>query len=331
MEGISLDAEAGAEAENLDDLFQRLEASGRLVRIDPSWRATMYRGTMLSARELEALRQITDVVRLGRVRRIEADRIVLERGETETGADVLHVDCTALGLNNAPATPIFQPGRIVIQQIRHLSPSFNAALIGFVEGHRDDDADKNRLCPPNPYASTIKDWPRMMSRTWRTEARWLSEPDVSAWVADSRLNLLRLFPIRRLNRPRRWPSSGFSRTLLPRSSGSRSSLNRAIEHQAAPRSSRSAAPAFITAGARRPPFPAPSLAREARKATASTPRRSSMRVVLARRPNPASSGAAAAPPVGSVLVSDTSGRVGPVSDDVDHRIGATAGEVLLDA
>jgi hypothetical protein len=194
MEGISLDAEAGAQAASIGDLFERLEASGRLVRIDPSSPATMYRGTMLSARELEALRQIEGVVRLGRVRRIEADRIVLERGETETETDVLHVDCTALGLNNAPATPIFQPGRIVIQQVRHLSPSFNAALIGFVEAHRDNDADKNRLCPPNPYASSIEDWPRMMSRTWRTEAPWSSEPDVSAWVAKSRLNLLRGLP-----------------------------------------------------------------------------------------------------------------------------------------
>jgi hypothetical protein len=194
MEGISLDAEAGAQAANVDDLFERLEASGRLVRIDPSLPATMYRGTMLSARELEALRQIEDVVRLGRVLRIEADRIVLERGETQTGTGVLHVDCTALGLNNAPATPIFQPGRIVIQQVRHLSPSFNAALVGFVEAHRDNDVDKNRLCPPNPYASSIEDWPRMISRTWRTEARWLSEPDVSAWVAKSRLNLLRALP-----------------------------------------------------------------------------------------------------------------------------------------
>ncbi len=66
-------------ATDVDDLFERLEASGRLVRIDPAWPATMYRGTMLSARELEAVRQIEDVVRLGRVRRIEADRIVLER------------------------------------------------------------------------------------------------------------------------------------------------------------------------------------------------------------------------------------------------------------
>ena len=194
MEGTSLDAEAGAQAANVEDLFERLEASGRLVRIDPSWPATMYRGTMLSVRELDALRQIADVVRLGRVQRIEADRLVLERGEIKTGADVLHVDCTALGLNNAPATPIFQPNRIVLQQVRYLSPSFNAALVGFVEAHRDNDADKNRLCPPNPYPSSIKDWPRMMSRTWRTEGRWLGEPDLSAWAAGSRLNLMRALP-----------------------------------------------------------------------------------------------------------------------------------------
>lgn len=190
IEGLALDSEAAAHALNIDDLFERLEASGRLVRIDPSWPATMFRGTMLSGRELAALRQITDVVRLGQVRRIEADRIVLDRGETPTATDVLHIDCTALGLSSAPATPIFQPGRIVLQQVRHLTPSFNAALIGFVEARRGSDEDKNRLCPPNPYPSRIEDWPRMMSRTWRTEGQWSREPDVSAWVAASRLNLL---------------------------------------------------------------------------------------------------------------------------------------------
>ena len=191
MEGFALDAEAGAQAASIDDLIERLEASGRLVRIDPSSPATMYRGTMLSCRELDVLRQITDVVRLGRVRRVEADRIVLERGETQTATDVLRIDCTATGLSNAPAMPIFQPGRIVLQQVRHLSPSFNAALIGCAEARRDSDVEKNRLCPPNPYPSSIEDWPRMMSRTWRTEARWLSEPDIAAWVAASRLNLIR--------------------------------------------------------------------------------------------------------------------------------------------
>jgi hypothetical protein len=194
MEGIAADAEAGAGAADVDDLFERLEASGRMQRIDPEHPATMFRGTMLSDRELAALRQIEDVVRLGRVRRIEVDRIVLERGETWTGPETLHVDCTALGLSNAPATPVFQPERIVLQQIRHLSPCFNAALAGFVEARRDDDVEKNQLCPPNPYPESVEDWPRMMRRTWRTEARWLREPDLTAWMAASRLNLLRGLP-----------------------------------------------------------------------------------------------------------------------------------------
>lgn len=194
MEGIALDAEAGAQATGVDDLFDRLEASGRLSRIDPSQPATMYRGTMLSARELEAVRQIEDVVRLGHVRRVEADRMLLERGEVDTGPDVLHVDCTALGLPAVPATPIFQPGRIVLQQVRHNSPSFNAALVAFVEAHRDDDDAKNGLCPPNPYASGIGDWPRMMTRTWKTERRWLNEPDLPGWLTKSRLNLLGALP-----------------------------------------------------------------------------------------------------------------------------------------
>lgn len=194
MQGIALDAEAGAQAEGLDDLFQRLEESGRLVRIDPSQPAAMYRSTMLSAHELQALRQIDNVVRLGRVRRIEADRIVLERGELATGRGVLHVDCTARGLRVAPPTPIFQPRQIVLQQVRHGSPTFNAALIGFIEAHRDNDSDRNRLCPPNPYPNSTEDWPRMMSRTWRTERQWLSEPDLATWVSQSRLNLLRALP-----------------------------------------------------------------------------------------------------------------------------------------
>ncbi len=194
IEGLALDAEAGATASGISDVVERLESTGRLLRIDTSWPATMYRGTMLSFRELDAVRQIKDVVRLGHVRRIEADRILLDHGEAPTGPDVVHVDCAAFGLNNAPGTPIFQQPRIVLQQVRHLSPCFNAALIAFVEVHRDEDADKNRLCPPNPYPSRIEDWPGMMARTWRAEGRWLRESDVSAWVAGSRLNLLRDLP-----------------------------------------------------------------------------------------------------------------------------------------
>src|SRR5262249_3513457 len=165
MEGSALDAEAGAGATGLDHLFERLEASGRLTRIDPDAPATMFRGAMLSARGLEGLRTLEGVIRLGRVRQIEAGRVILEQGEFEIDDDTVCVDCTALGLRNAPPTPIFQADRIVLQQVRHLSPCFNAALVAFVEAHREDDEERNRLCPPNPYASSIEDWGRMMSRT----------------------------------------------------------------------------------------------------------------------------------------------------------------------
>lgn len=191
MEGLAVDAQAAAEAESVEDLFERLEAAGRLVRIDPSAHATMYRMTMLGPGEIEALRRIGDVVRLGRVRAIEPDRILLERGEVDAAADDLHVDCTARGLRSAPAVPVFQPGRIVLQQVRQNSPTFNAALVALLEAHREEDADKNRLSPPNPYPSSIGDWPGMNRRTWQVEQRWLAEADVSSWVAESRLNLLR--------------------------------------------------------------------------------------------------------------------------------------------
>ncbi|MCB0827899.1 MAG: NAD(P)-binding protein [Solirubrobacterales bacterium] len=194
MAGLAADTEAAASATDLTDLFDRLEESGRLNRIDRSAPATMYRGTMLSAGELEALRQIDDVIRLGHVDRIERDRVVLTHGEIPTGAEVLHVDCTALGLADAPARPIFEPGRIVVQSVRHNSPTFNAALLGFVEAHWDDDSEKNRLCPPNPYASTTADWTRMMSRTWQTEQDWLGEPELMGWMSQSRLNLLGALP-----------------------------------------------------------------------------------------------------------------------------------------
>lgn len=53
---------------------------------------------------------------------------------------------------------------------------------------------------PPRYPSRIEDWPRLMCATWRTEAQWLSEPDITAWMAASRLNLMRALPDHRVDR-----------------------------------------------------------------------------------------------------------------------------------
>jgi hypothetical protein len=165
---VADEAEAGASALDLTDLCHRLEECGRFLRLNRSLEPTMYRGTMLSRSEATALRQVRDIVRLGHVRGVHADRVVLDQGEIVTGADVLHVDCSARGLAASPEKPIFAPGVLTLQQVRHNSPTFNAALLGFVEAHRDDDVTKNRLCPHNAYASTSAAFARILSRTWQT-------------------------------------------------------------------------------------------------------------------------------------------------------------------
>ena len=194
MFGLSLDTEAAAQADDVADIFDRLESSGRVLRIDPEVTPTMFRATMISQAEQAALRTIEDVVRLGKLRSIEADRLVLDQGEVPTDSQVFHVDCSALGLNAAVSVPTFGPGTITIQQVRQASPTFNSALVAFVEAHRDDDEEKNRLTPTHPYPSTVDDWSRFMTTTWATEMVWGNEPDLAAWIAGTRLNLLRAFP-----------------------------------------------------------------------------------------------------------------------------------------
>jgi hypothetical protein len=104
--------------------------------------------------------------------------------------------CTSTAPPAGSATPCHPDLRPADRaaEVRHNSPTFNAAVIGFVEAHRESDTEKNRLCRPNPYASSVEDWTPMMRRTSRTAGTWLGEPDLAAWVADSPLNLLRGLP-----------------------------------------------------------------------------------------------------------------------------------------
>jgi hypothetical protein len=126
IEGVSLYLEAAAQAGDVTDLFGRLEACGQLVRLDSAVEPTMYRCATVSQAELGSLRRIENVVRLGRVVHIAADRIVLEEGSIPADGGQIHVDCSAAGLRLSPGRPIFADGRITLQQIRACQPAFNA-------------------------------------------------------------------------------------------------------------------------------------------------------------------------------------------------------------
>jgi hypothetical protein len=187
-EGVALQLEAAAQATSLDDLFRRLNAADQLLRVDESVTPTMYRAATVTARELPQLRRIENVVRLGKVRRIERDTIVLDEGTIPTGPRHLHVHCAAGGLNAAPSVPIFAPDRITPQSIRMGVVPFNAALIAYIEATRHDIAEKNRLCPPNRYPSAAIDWLRGTLIALNADARWSKESDIAEWLNRARLN-----------------------------------------------------------------------------------------------------------------------------------------------
>jgi hypothetical protein len=91
----------------------------------------------------------------------------------------------------APGRPIFESDRITLQQIRTCQPTFNAALIGFVESLDHDDAEKNRLCPPNPYPDTATDWITATRISQGAQDIWSQHPELVAWLERSRLDAAR--------------------------------------------------------------------------------------------------------------------------------------------
>ena len=76
--------EAASAAASLDDLFLRLEDAGIMLRIDRSVTPTMARTPTLGVWELELLRTIENVVRLGHIRSVSRGRIDLEHGSVRS-------------------------------------------------------------------------------------------------------------------------------------------------------------------------------------------------------------------------------------------------------
>ncbi|RJP69486.1 MAG: NAD(P)/FAD-dependent oxidoreductase [Comamonadaceae bacterium] len=187
LAAIVAELEAARDASSLPDLFDRLEAARLLQRIDPAVQPTMYRCAIVSEAELAQLRRIRNVVRLGHVQAIGADRIVLERGEIATSARHVHVHCSAGGLPRGPVQPVFQGQRIVPQYVRRCSPTFSAAFIAHLEATMDDEHEKNALCEPVVVPQVPLDWLRMHLQTGRNQLRWSQHADVQDWLRRSRL------------------------------------------------------------------------------------------------------------------------------------------------
>ena len=195
--GVAANTLASAiDARSPDELFLRLEAAGVMLRIDRDVVPTMAKTPTLGRWELELLRTIERVVRLGHIRNVNRGEIEFDNGSIPLAPRSLIVHCAASGLSYPPLTPIWGPDKIRLQTIRAGFPCFCAALAGYVEATRDDDGERNRLCPPNTLPDSPSNWAEMQVRGALAQRAFSAEPDIVMWANQCALNPARLDPSR---------------------------------------------------------------------------------------------------------------------------------------
>jgi NAD(P)-binding Rossmann-like domain len=179
---------AAAEAKDGADFGRLLEKQDVFVRVDPGVEPEMFRGATISNLELAALRTVERVVRKGKVRGISSSSLLFEQGEVAAEPDTVYVDCTAAGLPPAAVRPVFAPESITLQYVTIGFASLSAATIGVVEATRDDDAEKNRLCPALTFTGNIRDVLDLANVGMTGIMVRSAESDLATWTDGCRLN-----------------------------------------------------------------------------------------------------------------------------------------------
>lgn len=180
--------ESVAQADSIPDLFRLLEQNGVLTRIDPTVTPTMFHGATVCQKELDMLRSIEKIIRLGRVQRITESEIILDHGKVPTSKNRIHVDCTASAISNLEITPIFQGDRIIPQTIRSYQPLFSASLIAYIESNFDNEDKKNGLCQVVPLPNHDTDWIRMLAIFMTNQYSWGQHKSIRKWLLGNRLD-----------------------------------------------------------------------------------------------------------------------------------------------
>ena len=183
--GMGGQLESFGAADSLDGLMTALEERDLILRLDREVWPTKYRCATVSREELERLRLVKNVIRKGRVGRIDPTEIVLEEGTIPTQESVLHVDCTADGLARRPSRPLFEGDRITLQSLFMCQQVFSASVAAYVETRFESDAEKNELCEPVPHPEFTRDFVLCMATTMKNMGAWGKK--FGWWLRASRL------------------------------------------------------------------------------------------------------------------------------------------------
>ena len=155
-----------------------------MLRIDRFLTPAMAKVPTLAHWELDRLRTIDRVVRLGHLRHVQPGRLVLAEGEAAIAPDAVVVHCAASGLQYPPLVPIWGREAITLQPIRISSPASVRRWPG-TSRRCSRTTRKNRLCPPAPFSNTTADWARQQVLGSRASS-FTSYPAIRAGPTGSR-------------------------------------------------------------------------------------------------------------------------------------------------
>ena len=126
---------AQIEAKDINECYKRWEEIGFMNRLDKNVWPTKMRSATVSSEELKKMQRVRNIIRLGRIERIESDQIFFQNGDRiPTNTDTLHVDCTAAGTKFPPLKEkIYDGNQINLQMVLPNQPCTSGAKIASLE------------------------------------------------------------------------------------------------------------------------------------------------------------------------------------------------------
>ncbi|MGE0485326.1 MAG: NAD(P)-binding protein [Gammaproteobacteria bacterium] len=182
--------QAALAAQDYDDFFARLVERDLVRQLDPAVKPTRWRCATFTPLELDELRRIRNVVRMGYLESASPTTMKLQQGTYATPANAVFVDCAADGLPKVPMVKVFDGNRITLQTVRMCQQVYSAGFIGNVEANVEAGEDrKNELTQPVPLPYSAADYLRCAIGNSRNMLVWLTEPAVVKWINASRIDL----------------------------------------------------------------------------------------------------------------------------------------------
>ena len=157
-----------------------------VFRLDQGISPTKWKCATISKKELETVRNIQNVIRKGRVKKVTNNNIFLERGKERNTERSITVNCSACGLASRPEKKIFSENSIILQSTMMCQQVFSASIIAKIESSNLGVGEKNALVSPVSHPELVDDLPQCLFQSFKNLDQVNRKFPV--WMRTARLN-----------------------------------------------------------------------------------------------------------------------------------------------